>query len=193
MVSSKKHAKAAFGRLNQKNFCKFRLFERFDFLKTYDWHQLGRKLKEAVVWPRFQLDKWIGIPDHLGSIWSELRSYPFPFRLLPQKSWLSLEDFRLHIWILFLSTFFITWYYMGSIVPCDPWDRFSTARFTNQTEFVAFIEGANNRRGWDVAAITCGHAQIFGLSCKKKIIWVKFWKGRNEISICVAQTKPFMA
>lgn len=61
---------------------------------TYDWHQLGRKLKEAGRWPRFLPDKWIGIPNHHGSILCELHCDQYQFHLLLQKSWLYLsKDF----------------------------------------------------------------------------------------------------
>ena len=68
----------------------FRPFWRPSSFLTYDWHQLGRKLKEAVQWPRSLLGKWIGSPDHHGSILCELRCGLSLYHPLPQKSWLFL-------------------------------------------------------------------------------------------------------
>ena len=59
-------------------------------LLTYDWHQLGRKLKEAPQWPRFQLDKWTGIRGRRGPTLSELHFCQCLYRPLLQTSLLYL-------------------------------------------------------------------------------------------------------
>ena len=55
---------------------------------------------------------------------------------------------------------------VGTIEPGDTRNGFTTGGLTDQTQFVTFIERANDRAARNVSPIRCWHCQVLGLGCK---------------------------